>query len=59
MTPILQLEEFDSPKRKWLEEINKLSGPVPTEKKKQRKWPVLYFIYYVMCVIISHKRPGE
>jgi len=34
MTPILELEEIDSPKRKWLEEINKLSCPVTTEINK-------------------------
>ncbi|KAL5144127.1 putative disease resistance protein [Glycine soja] len=37
MTPILQLEEIDSPKRKWLEEINKLSGP---DSENARKVPL-------------------
>ena len=44
MTPTLELEEIDSPKRKWLEEINELSGLVPSEKKKQ-SGPVLLYLF--------------
>ncbi|KAH1240850.1 Disease resistance protein [Glycine max] len=33
MTPILELEEIDSPERKWLEEINELSGLVTNLEK--------------------------